>query len=172
MKHHTNAPNKTSMDEWIESESIQQEITLVLGTQTSAILASFAFFALLWTHKTFPIWLSVLLVHVFVFVIRVWFFKKSKKLSPSEASHFYLSHIYVVGMIGLAWGLTTFLVNDQTPSNTELLGYVIILVYATASTIYLSRHLPSMRLFIASFIVVCCLHFSCVGLLIMIFHLL
>ena len=140
------------MDEWIESESIQQEITLVLGTQTSAILASFAFFALLWTHKTFPIWLSVLLVHVFVFVIRVWFFKKSKKLSPSEASHFYLSHIYVVGMIGLAWGLTTFLVNDQTPSNTELLGYVIILVYATASTIYLSRHLPSMRLFIASFI--------------------
>jgi signal transduction histidine kinase len=76
----------------------------------------------------------------------MWFFKKSKKLSPSEASHFYLSHIYVVGMIGLAWGLTTFLVNDQTPSNTELLGYVIILVYATASTIYLSRHLPSMRL--------------------------
>ncbi|MBK7503253.1 MAG: HAMP domain-containing histidine kinase [Polaromonas sp.] len=152
MKRHTNTPNKTPMDEWIESESIQQEIALVLGTQSSAILASFAFFALLWTHKPFPIWLSVLLVHVFVFVIRVWFFKKSKKLSPSEASRFYLSHIYVVGMIGLTWGLTTFLVNDQTPSNTELLGYVIILVYATASTIYLSRHLPSMRQFIASFI--------------------
>lgn len=140
------------MDEWIESESIQQEIALVLGTQSSAILASFAFFALLWTHKTFPIWLGVLLVHVFVFITRIWFFKKSKKLSPNEASRFYLSHIYVVGMIGLTWGLTTFLVNDQTPSNTELLGYVIILVYSTASTIYLSRHLPSMRLFIASFI--------------------
>ncbi len=88
------------MDEWIESESIQQEIALVLGTQSSAILASFAFFALLWTHKTFPIWLGVLLVHVFVFITRIWFFKKSKKLSPYEASRFYLSHIYVVGMIG------------------------------------------------------------------------
>jgi hypothetical protein len=67
------------MDEWIESESIQQEITLVLGTQSSAILASFAFFALLWTHKTFPIWLSVLLVHVFVFVIRECGFLRNRK---------------------------------------------------------------------------------------------
>ncbi|HMS26302.1 MAG TPA: HAMP domain-containing sensor histidine kinase [Burkholderiaceae bacterium] len=144
--------DSTSLHAWIESESIQQEIALVLGTQSSAILAGFAFFALLWTHKPFPIWLGAALVHVVVFVIRVWFFKKSKRLSPSEASHFYVTHIYVVGLIGLTWGLTTLLVNEQAPSNTELLGHVIILVYATASTIYLSRHLPSMRLFIASFI--------------------
>lgn len=144
-------PN-SSIETKVEYESIRQVANLVLGTQSSAVIAAAIFFALVWSHTEHTLWWSAIGLHIVVFIFRILLFYKIKSIEINKIKPFYVRYLYVVGLVGLSWGLVSILANEKSPTQAEVLGYAVILIYATASTITLSKHLLSLQIFVSGFV--------------------
>ena len=137
---------------WIESESVHQLVTKVMGTQPQAIFATIFVFALLYHRTDMDMWMILLVFHVLVLLSRIWYVHECHARVGNDKTDsqvaFYLRHIYIIALIGFAWGSTVFLYNYNEPSVIEAVCFSFVLIYGVASAVYLSCHLQSLKLFV------------------------
>lgn len=153
----TSLPTQPTQTEarWVESESIRQLMIKVVGTQPQAFAATALLFALLYRHSPMITWLIWLALHGSAILTRLWLMsgyqKRGKRNDENAQLTFYLQHVYIIALIGFAWGSTVFLFNGTAPSLLEAICFNYVLVYGVASTIYLSSHLHSLNFFVGGF---------------------
>lgn len=140
---------------WVESESIRQLGAKVLGTQTLAHAAIIFLFVLLYSHTPMTTWLTWLAFHGLVVLSRLWFMANYH--ARGERGHadaqvaFYLRYVFIIALVGFAWGSTVYLFYGQVPSTIAAIYSYYVLVYGLVSTIYLSSHLQSLNLFVRGY---------------------
>ena len=140
---------------WVESESIRQLASKVLGTQALSFATIIFLFALLYQHTSMTVWLTWLVLHGLAFISRVWlvsgYYGRGERNHADAQVTFYLRNIAIIALIGFAWGSTVYLFNDKDPSLIEAICFNFVLIYGVVTTIYLSSHLKSMNFFILGY---------------------
>ena len=153
----TSLPTQLTKDEakWVESESIRQLANKVLGTQTVTFAMVIFLFALLYNYTPMATWLTWLAFHGLVVLVRLWFASgyhaRSEDDSSDTQTAFYLRYIFIIALVGFAWGSTAYLFFGQVPLTIAIIYSYYVLVYGFASTIYISTHLKSLNLFVIAF---------------------
>lgn len=140
---------------WVESESIRQLGAKVLGTQTLAHAAIIFLFVLLYSHTPITTWLTWLAFHGLVVLSRLWFMAnyhaRGERGQADAQVAFYLRYVFIIALVGFAWGSTVYLFYGQVPSTIAAIYSYYVLVYGLVSTIYLSSHLQSLNLFVRGY---------------------
>ncbi len=162
----TNLPIEMTPEEaqWIEFESIRRLASKVLGTQFLSIGVVVVLFSMLYNQVDTPIgrmaWGVWLMLHAFLILPRLymaWGYTKRQKIDVIQtpfgntSGQFYLNNVRILSWVGVVWGSTVFLFNNETSSMTGILCFNFVLMYGVTTTIYISTHLSSLKVFVTGY---------------------